>query len=59
MQTGNSHGIVGLHLLYLHLIFKEIYLMVNNRLTKSETTKSDQKRVKVPRCVDGASYIID
>jgi len=32
--------------------------MVNNqstRPTKSETTKSDQKRVKVPRCVDGLS----
>ena len=32
--------------------------MVNNRSirpTKSETIKSDQKRVKVPRCVDGVS----
>ena len=58
MQTGNSPGIVGLHLLCLCLIVKELYLMVNNqstRPTKSETTKSDQKRVKVPRCVDGLS----
>jgi len=58
MQTGNFHEIVGLHLLYLRLIVKDIYLMVNNRSirpTKSETTKSDQKRVKVPRCVDGLS----
>jgi len=33
--------------------------MVNNRstrATKSETTKSDQKRGKVPSCVDGVNY---